>query len=74
MIETMANARAHGLVQGDPAEMAEQFGALLWGNLLVGLLLGVAERPGPREMVRRARNAAAAFLTLHPPLEEPAKS
>jgi AcrR family transcriptional regulator len=72
LIEMMANARAHGLVDGDPAEMAEQFGALLWGNLMVGLLLGVAERPSPREMARRARNAAAAFLALHPQPEQPA--
>ena len=72
LIEMMANARAHGLVDGDPAEMAEQFGALLWGNLMVGLLLGVAERPSPREMARRARNAAAAFLALHPQPERPA--
>ncbi len=66
LIETMANAPSHGLVHGDPAEMAEQFGALLWGNLMVSLLLGVAERPSPREAARRARNAAAAFLKLYP--------
>jgi len=28
-------------------------------------LLGVAERPDPREIAGRARNAAAAFLQLH---------
>lgn len=74
LIETMTNARAHGLVHGDPAEMAEQFGALLWGSLMVGLLLGVAERPSPREMARRARNATAAFLKLHPQPGKPARS
>jgi AcrR family transcriptional regulator len=72
LIETMANARSHGFVHGDPAEMAERFGALLWGNLMVSLLLGVAERPSPREVVRRASNAAAAFLKLYPQPEEPA--
>jgi hypothetical protein len=51
---------------GRPAELAEQFAGLLWGDLMVGLLLGVAERPNPREIARRARDAATAFLQLHP--------
>jgi hypothetical protein len=34
--------------------------------LLVSLLLGVAERPNSREVAGRAREAAAAFLQLHP--------
>ena len=62
----MAEALASGLLAGRPGELAEQFGALLWGLLLVSLLLGVAERPNPREIARRARDAAAAFLQLHP--------
>jgi hypothetical protein len=33
---------------------------------MVSLLLGVAERPNPREIAGRARDAAAAFLQLHP--------
>jgi hypothetical protein len=33
---------------------------------MVSLLLGVAERPTRREIAERARNAAAAFLRLHP--------
>jgi hypothetical protein len=28
-------------------------------------MLGVAERPGPRELAARARDATAAFLKLH---------
>jgi len=63
----MAEAQASGLLTGRPAELAEQFAGLLWGNLLVGLLLGVAEQPTHREIAGRARNAAAAFLQLHPP-------
>lgn len=62
----MAGAHASGLLTGRPAELAEQFGGLLWRDLLVSLLLGVAERPKPREIAGRARNAAAAFLQLHP--------
>ena len=62
----MAEAQASGLLTGHPAELAEQFGGLLWRDLLVSLLLGVAERPNPREIAGRARDAAAAFLQLHP--------
>ncbi len=69
----MAEAQASGLLTGRPAELAEQFAGLLWRDLLVSLLLGVAERPKPREIARRARDAAAAFLQLHPlPNEAPA--
>jgi AcrR family transcriptional regulator len=69
----MAEAQASGLVAGRPAELAEQFAGLLWRDLLVSLLLGVAERPTPREIAGRARDAAAAFLQLHPlPKDAPA--
>jgi AcrR family transcriptional regulator len=64
--EIMARAQASGLLTGRPAELAEQFAGLLWGTLMVSLLLGVAERPNPREIAGRARDAAAAFLQLHP--------
>jgi AcrR family transcriptional regulator len=62
----LTKARAAGLLTGRPAELAEQFGGLLWGNLMISLLLGVAERPTPRDIAQRARDAAAAFLQLHP--------
>jgi AcrR family transcriptional regulator len=62
----MARALASGLLTGHPAEFAKQFVGLLWRDLQVSLLLGVAERPSPRESARRARDAAAAFLQLHP--------
>jgi len=69
----MARAQASGLLTGHPAELAEQFAGLLWRDLMVSLLLGVAERPNPREIARRARDAAAAFLQLHPlPKDAPA--
>jgi AcrR family transcriptional regulator len=63
----MGQAQASGLLIGRPAELAAQFAGLLWGDLMVSLLLGVAERPNPREIAGRARNAAATFLQLHPP-------
>jgi len=62
----MRQAGASGLLHGRPAELAEQFRALLWGDLMISLLLGVAERPNLREIERRARNAAAAFVQLLP--------
>jgi AcrR family transcriptional regulator len=69
----MARAQASGLLTGRPAELAEQFAGLLWGDFMVSLLLGVAERPNPREIARRARDATAAFLQLHPlPNDAPA--
>ena len=63
--QVMAGAQSAGLLKGSPAGLAEQFGGLLWGDLLVSLLLGVVERPNPRDVTGRARDAAAAFLQLH---------
>ena len=62
----MAKAQASGLLAGHPADLAGEFAGLLWRDLMVSLLLGVAERPSPREIAARARRAAAAFLQLHP--------
>src|SRR6202007_2323393 len=70
----MAEAQASGLLTGRPAELARQFAGLLWCDLQVSLLLGVAERPNPREVARRARDAAAAFLQLHPQPNESSRS
>jgi AcrR family transcriptional regulator len=65
--EIMTRARSAGLVNGDPAEMAEHFVGLLWGNLMTGLLLRTADRPTPRAIARRAGDAVAALLQLYPP-------
>ena len=62
----MAQAQASRLLTGRPAELAEEFAGLFWRDLMVSLLLGVAERPTSREIAGRARHAAAAFLQLHP--------
>ncbi|MBV8494603.1 MAG: TetR/AcrR family transcriptional regulator C-terminal domain-containing protein [Alphaproteobacteria bacterium] len=62
----LANAQAAGLIgSGNPTEMAMQYLGLLWEGLMVGLLLGVAKRPGPAEAERRAAKATDAFLRLH---------
>jgi AcrR family transcriptional regulator len=64
--DIMTQARAAGLIEGRPPELAEQFSGLLWRDLMVSLFLGVAERPSPRAIEARARDAAEAFLRLHP--------
>ncbi|HSS99142.1 MAG TPA: TetR/AcrR family transcriptional regulator, partial [Terriglobales bacterium] len=61
----MTQAQAAGLLSGSPAELAEQFAGLLWRDLMVSLLLGVAKRPNSREIAERARDAAGAFMQLH---------
>src|SRR5579864_8267255 len=63
--QIIAAAERLGLVKGDPSELAEQFGGLLWGNLMVGLLLGVVKQPSLRELEFRARAATEAFLQLN---------
>jgi AcrR family transcriptional regulator len=65
--QIMLRAEASGLLSGRPAELAEQFAGLLWGNLMIGLLLGVTERPNQRDIAERARDVTAAFLQIHPP-------
>jgi AcrR family transcriptional regulator len=68
--QIMARALSAGLLAGTPADLAAQFGELLWGSVMVGLLLGVAERPSPRDAAARAREAVTTFLLLHPPSDE----
>ena len=64
--EIMRRAQSARLLSGEPAEMAARFFGLLWGNLMLGLLLGIAERPPRREIDRRAEAATAAFLRAYP--------
>jgi AcrR family transcriptional regulator len=64
--EIMKRAQSAGLLDGEAAEMAEQFSGLLWGSLMTRLLLRVTDRPAPREIARRAHDAATAFLRIHP--------
>jgi AcrR family transcriptional regulator len=63
----LGHAQSAGLIgSGDPTAMAMQYLGLLWEGLQVGLLLGVAKRPGPTEAKRRAAKATDAFMQLHP--------
>jgi AcrR family transcriptional regulator len=63
----LASAQSSGLLgPGDVMEMAMQYFGLLWEGLMVGLLLGVAQAPGPAEAELRGAKATAAFMRLHP--------
>ena len=63
----LTQAQSAGLLQAvDPAPMVGQFLALLWGDLMMSLLLRLRDAPTPREINRRAKSAADAFLQLHP--------
>jgi AcrR family transcriptional regulator len=62
----MTQAQTSRLLKGHPAELPEVFRGLLWRDLMVNLLLGVAEQPSPRAIAERARDATATFLRLHP--------
>jgi AcrR family transcriptional regulator len=63
--EILTQARSSRLLAGSLDEMAEQFCALLWGDLFTSLLLGLADAPSPSQVKRRARSATADFLRLH---------
>jgi AcrR family transcriptional regulator len=66
LAETLAQAQADRLLgAGDPATMAVDFFALLWGDLLLQLLLRVAEPPKPSILEQRAREATEKFLGLY---------
>jgi AcrR family transcriptional regulator len=63
----LTQAQSAGLLRVvDPAPMAAQFLALLWGDLMMSLLLRLRDAPTTREIDQRAKSAADAFLQLHP--------
>ena len=64
--DVLERAQSAGLLDdNDARRMATRFMGLLWEDLMVGLTLGVAARPDPAAIRRRAREAADAFLRLH---------
>jgi AcrR family transcriptional regulator len=66
LARTLAQAQADGLIgAGDPAAMAVDFYALLWGDLLMQLLLRVAEPPAPPMLEAKAQAASEKFLKLY---------
>jgi AcrR family transcriptional regulator len=58
----MSDAKAAGLLEGNPDKLAEQFRGLLLGDSMIGLLLGVTEPPSPRTARARAKAAVEMFL------------
>jgi len=63
----LAQGQSAGLLRAvDPDPMVGQFLALLWENLMISLLLRLRDAPSTREIGRRAKSAADAFLRLHP--------
>lgn len=71
--QLLAGAQRGGMVgPGDPEAMMEQFFALLWGDLLLGRLLGLAGPPRPAEIQAKARAASKALMSLYPAPRRPA--
>jgi AcrR family transcriptional regulator len=66
LIAFLVKAKARGLIDGDPAAMTACFVGLLWRDLLVRLLLRVADSPTLEEVDRRAQYATKMLLTLYP--------
>jgi AcrR family transcriptional regulator len=64
--DLVSRAREASLLDGEPAELADQFAGLLWGNRMLGLLLDTTARPSAREAADRAEVATAAFLRAYP--------
>ena len=63
----LEQAQSAGLLEAaDAGAMVARFMALLLDDVVMGLALGLAKRPGPEEIRRRAREAVDAFLVLHP--------
>ncbi|MBW8834558.1 MAG: TetR/AcrR family transcriptional regulator [Burkholderia sp.] len=56
---------AHLLAKGDPMRLANQYIALLWGGMMMGLLLGVRTKPSAAEIKDCALEATEAFLRIH---------
>jgi AcrR family transcriptional regulator len=67
LTDCLKSAQSLGLLgNAEPAKMATDFFALLWGDLLLQLLLGVTARPSSEQIEQKARAAAESLLALHP--------
>jgi AcrR family transcriptional regulator len=62
----LQSARDSGLlVDGDLKAMMSHYQGLLWGDLLVSILLGIAPPPGAKQISHRAEDAARLFHSLY---------
>jgi AcrR family transcriptional regulator len=67
LVELMRRGQAAGFLGGgEPERIARKFFALLMGDLMLWLLVGVEQPPAAPEIRARAERAAAAALQLHP--------
>jgi AcrR family transcriptional regulator len=67
LVELMRRGQAAGFLGGGaPDRIAQEFFALLIGDLMVWLLVGVNDAPRPHEIRGRAERATQAVLALHP--------
>jgi AcrR family transcriptional regulator len=67
LAELVSKAQSAGLIGvGDCKQMAARFIALLWEDLLMRLLFGMAKPPNDDEIAARAEGAATALLRLYP--------
>ena len=66
LAKLLAAAQTMGILgPGDARQMTEQYFALLWGDLMMGRLLGVVATPGPAKIDEKAHAATEAFLKLY---------
>src|SRR5579862_4933596 len=62
----LSRAQADGFIRaGDPAVQSGDFLALLWGDLLLRLVMRLADPPPHATLERRAREATEKLLTLY---------
>jgi AcrR family transcriptional regulator len=67
LVEIVRRGQAAGFVgPGEPEQLAQEFFALLMGDLMVWLLLAVSEPPSAADVKARAEHATQAMLALHP--------
>jgi AcrR family transcriptional regulator len=67
LVALFTSAKANGLFGAvEPATIAARFFALVWGDLLIRLLLGVTNPPEPAEIERRVRAATEVLMALYP--------
>jgi hypothetical protein len=67
LVELVRHGQAAGFLErSDPLDIAREFFALLIGDLMVWLLVGVNDTPGAAEIRARAERATRAVLALHP--------
>lgn len=71
-IDLIKNAQEDRLLQPAPAtDISEFFFSLLWGDLLLRLLMGLAKPPTKVEIEQRARHAAERVMVTYAKAEKP---